>query len=377
MRKIIRYIFIMGVVIIINSPSLKLLYSTELINILGFIWIMTAFLYRLFVDKISVHMRLVRIIITFSVYFLFLLISALWSPASIAIIDILKYLQVYLLFITVLLSFNKDDLIIYIKWQIGWSTILAILHLLGIVQTNLALGQHYLTVGLPLGLGLVGLIGLSWEYINSDKSKRLWLHAILATIIASDLFSLRGRSPILMFVLVIYLFGILLMLFNPNRLRNLTLILIISLLIYFLFINFTSDILMSRFTELFQNVESEPRYGLYRYTIKMIMENPLGYGLESFPYYTGSSYPHNIFLESLFYGGIQSLIFVLPIFRKMIKVAIKSVKNKKLDLIVVSMMAVYVFLVWNISFNLTSSYVVFTIIAVQLSAGNTVLEERL
>ncbi|MGK0724382.1 hypothetical protein [Aerococcus urinaeequi] len=373
MKKVIHYIFVLGLIIIINSPSIKMFYSSELINIVGFFLIISSFLYRIFFENLIVHKNIIRLISSFSIFFLLLFLSALWSPIVITLIDILKYLQVFILFVSILLALNKMDLSTYIKWQISWSTILAISHLFGIVKTNLTLGQHYLTVGLPLGLGLVGILGQSWELVNSKNKIRLFLYSICALIIAGDLFSLRGRSPILMFVLVIYLFGLLIVLLNPNRTRNLIILLIISIVIYILFKNFTGDILMDRFTNLFKDVESEPRYALYRYTINLIKRNPLGYGLGSFAMYTGSSYPHNIFLEVIFYGGIQSLLFVLPIFLNMIITSVIAVKEKKQILIVISMMAIYVFLVWNISFDLTSSYVVFSIIAIQLGAGGFLL----
>lgn len=365
MKKIESILFMCGAFIVINAPSLKILYSSELINIAGFLMIVMGFFIRISFGTIVVNKKKIINLSMVTLFFIFIILSILWAPQAIRIRVLVQFLSVYLSFLFLYLGVQKEELHIYLRLQIFWSLLLAILHFNGFVTLNYLLGQHYLTVGLPLGLGFVQSVGMIIKDINEKKMGNVFTDFIIMAIIFIDLISLRGRSPVLMSILVIYVFGLLILFFENNKWRNIIFLISLTFLIIYLLNNFGRELLIERFITLFENTEEESRTHIFKTAIGMIMANPLGYGMNSFSFYTNYGYPHNIILESTLYGGIQATIFLLPVVINILFNTIVSVKKKVYSEIIISMITLYVLLIWNISYDLTSSYVLFSIIALQ------------
>lgn len=369
MNKIITYMFIFGAFVMINAPSLKLIYSSELINAFGMILLAIGFLYRIIFEKIFLNKKNLLLILCMTIFFLLLLISTLWSPVQFTLVSFLQYVSSYLSFIFLFIGFRTIDVKKYIYLQLFWSIILSGASLLGFIQTNSALGQHYLTIGLPLGLGLVGIFGIIMRDVNERSKSRITSKAFIAAILFLGLITLNGRSPIIMSVLVIYLSWMILIYFEKNKSKNILMILIISMLLIYLTANFAGEELLDRFNRLSSlntNPNEEPRTLIYNSAFRLIKRNFFGYGLQSFQYYTGYLYPHNIFLEIAFESGLQAIISFVPIVLTMLIKYINFLKNKNFLFISISMMSWYVLLIWNISYSLSNAYVFFSILALQL-----------
>ncbi|MFL9750695.1 O-antigen ligase family protein [Vibrio cyclitrophicus] len=130
------------------------------------------------------------------------------------------------------------------------------------------------------------------------------------------------------------------------------------------FITFNIEhILNDRQLHRIQRLESltdEPRYEVYSRALKLISESPvMGYGAGSTEKVFNGTYPHNIFLDVLFNGGLFLLIPLLIIVTKYLKLLISSLKWDKIYWEHLSILSIsfFLFLQWNISFGLDTIYI--------------------
>jgi O-antigen ligase len=130
-----------------------------------------------------------------------------------------------------------------------------------------------------------------------------------------------------------------------------------------------SDNFLDRYHRLFYNAEQEARTQLYFEALEFIKNNILGYGLNSSFSLIGY-YPHNIFLEIMLSCGIIGFIIfliILAIYFYKFKLAILD----RFYSLPLCMMSLYIFLLWNISYDLSRSYVPLGIIAVVIGSSNS------
>ncbi|MED4170868.1 O-antigen ligase family protein [Halalkalibacterium halodurans] len=367
------FLFAFSVAILINAPSIKVIfYSTEIVNILGtFLIIMVGILRSLKKSTINVNLNIILAAISITLLWGFLLISSFWSPEVVESKSIFQYLAVFVASLTMLLLSNKSDIKYYLTLQVVWSLFVALMHLTVGIQTDSSQGEHYLTIGLPIGIGLVISTGYIVKRINVKDSNYHVLQIVIFIMLLIGLITLRGRSPVIMSIITIYFFWVMLILKSRRKIiKNSFILTTITGIGLFIVAKFSSDIWLDRLMRFSDSSYEEPRIEIYQRTIKLISENILGYGLNSYSSITMGNYPHNIFLEITFYSGLIGLTFFSFFIWIFIKSVLKAITSRNFELITISMVAVYVLLIWNVSYSLSSTYVPFVALCFAVSTIN-------
>lgn len=371
------YIFI-----ILNIPSLKLIYSSSIINIAALLGLYFAGFWKHYSYNQLILMNSSKKLFMFLwfVFWLVLFYAGFWSTGSVLSLKlVIRYLIVYFLVIGGLLFTQLEDIKKIINLQIVWGSLLSILLLTVGISLNRELGQNYLTIGVPIAGSLLASFGyFLW---NKKPNKLFFLIAIIVLNVAS-LSSLPGRSPILFPVIIIVIYTLYFLYlsikyktFSLSKLTN-KLILIFSIILvsFYIAINTLSDFWLSRFNRMLYSPEEESRIDLYEPSIDAIFKNPFGYGLNEAEAIIGF-YPHNIFLEVFISGGIIAILFLLLIIL-VYGFSLNQGTQKNLDLFLMSMVTNYFFMVWNISFDLGSSYLPFTGIAIFIAATQDLFKSK-
>lgn len=363
--------------LIINTPSVKLIYSSDVINIITVMSLWALGIYRLIiVDKgiIRIGKQKKRFIILFTLLWIILLSSGIFGPNSnINILYFIQYIGVYVTVLGILLFVKYNELSHIVMFQILWALILSLVKLTIGIDLDADKGQHYLTVGVPLASGLVTSIGLMFI----SKSIILKISLIFSSsVITLGLTSLYGRAPIILSAGTILFFWILLILHSHSikiAIKRLLFFIILVCGLVALGLNHINDLWIYRFMRL-ADLSDEPRYYLYKEVIELNLSNPFGYGLNAHGTLIGN-YPHNIFLEFLMSAGIISVFVFVSILTIFIKCLKKSIQIKSY-LLPVAMLSTYLLLTWNVSFNLTSSYIPFGVIAALISSFEDIFPKR-
>lgn len=354
---------------IINTPSLKVFYSSEIINIgslSGLYFLGLIKLYHknnLSLNKIQTN----SLGIFTAMWAILLLYGIIGSNVNVDFLYFTRILSVYLVFLGVLLFVTYErELVFYIVFQALWGLLLAVLlQTLGIT-TDKGLGQHYLTLGVPLAASIVLLIG---TYLSSARTIKRTIYLILPSLVMLfGMVTLLGRAPII-FSLTIVIFFTLVVVIKEKKsiLKNMAILLTtVTILLYIISIN-VSAYWFNRFLRLLAFEES--RVIIYRTVLGYIIDNPLGYGLNAYALLR-RGYPHNIFLEIFLVGGLPAfialLIFLMYFIVRLYKI---SLINNKLVL-PFFMMSLYFFLTWNVSFELGGTYMLFGAMAIAISSTN-------
>ncbi|MGK7950547.1 MAG: O-antigen ligase family protein [Xenococcaceae cyanobacterium] len=347
---------------ILNLPSIKLLYSSEIVNILAIIGL--GFTYFLNSSKILIGEKRIQCFAIFSLFWMILLIYGIFgSDAVVSNLIFLRYISVYFTVVGLIFFISEKDLPKIIVWQIIWGTILSIYQINYGFNFDKFEGIHYQTVAIPMTTSLLIILGLIFFTKNIVRKKNdkfiLWTCLLLNIL---SITTLEGRSPLLFSLLVLVIFLLYkvnwgFFLKGRNSLKILRVVLITFILIYIGFINLQAKLSnwgLERYYRLFYNIQQEPRIGLYQGAIRAIIENPLGYGLNAAEKLIGF-YPHNIFLEILISAGIIGLIPFLILVALYIHKMKNTVKKSSYH-VPFAMMSLYLFFTWNVSFDLASSY---------------------
>ncbi|SHH14485.1 O-antigen ligase family protein [Virgibacillus chiguensis] len=349
--------------LILNIPSLKIIYSTPLINIILPLALWSVGILKIISNKqlnLS-YSRVKFLLILYMFWGMIFLITFVRMPTLLTYDNLLKYIVSLIIVTGVLLFLYKQEILNVLYFQVLWALCLSMQKIIWGIELNRGLGQHYLTLGLPLSAGIVCAILLLF-YERGRKITKTFLIVSITTILFA-LTSLSGRSPVILSVLIPLIITIIHLFMEKRIVKKVKVLIAILMFIpvfLFLVYNNMSDRLLNTLTNDY-NFENEPRFIIYSKSISLIKDNPLGYGLNSGE--LGVSYPHNIFLETAMSGGIFSLsilvIMLFFVFSKFFK-AINYGSYK----IVCSALALLYFLTWNISYDLTSSYIPFSAIAI-------------
>ncbi|MDJ0691862.1 MAG: hypothetical protein QNJ41_25590 [Xenococcaceae cyanobacterium MO_188.B32] len=350
---------------ILNTPSLKLLYFSPLVNIVAILGLYSSYLFGK--AKISTSQARVNCLTIFSLFWGILLISGIiGSDASVNLELIFRYVSVYLALVALIFFINKKAISQIIAWQIIWGTALSLYQItyqfpLHKLNKNI----HYNTIAIPMASSLIAILGIL--LFNKVKIKSKLSKIILWLCLSCNLLSLTslpGRGPLIYPIIVVVFFSCLKYNYftifqTKNLLKKSKNLLIFILLIYSSFNNIQTKLdnwALQRYQLFFSAIHKEPRLELYQSSIEAIINSIfLGYGLNSSVNIVGF-YPHNIFLEILLSAGIIALIpflfFIIWYLKKISNSALFEVDN-----IPIAMTSCYLFLTWNTSFDLASSYV--------------------
>lgn len=350
---------------ILNTPSLKLLFFSPLVNIVAILGLYGSYFIRS--AKIHVDQTRVTCLAILSFFWGILLISgAIGSDAMVDFPLFIRYVSVYFALVAIIFCINRKDIPCLISWQILWGTTLSLYQ--AIYQISFAGFEgsiHYNTVAIPMSSSLVAVLGIlffSRPKVTSKLTKvALWL-CVIANLLGIT--SLTGRGPIIYALAVILLVVFLRInyskIFSWKNIGNLIKTLLASgILGYLAYINVRAKLSgwqIDRYLRIVHEIGKEPRIEAYRIAIEAIANNPWGYGLNAAVNLKNGFYPHNLFLEILISGGIIALIpfiiLVIWYWKKVRHVILWDTENVPL-----AMMSGYLFLTWNTSFDLASSYV--------------------
>jgi hypothetical protein len=364
--------------LIINTPSIKIIYRSELINIAAVCCLWGAGLYKLLVMSdgrvMFGKLRAWFILLFASLWVLLFLYGSLAPESEASLRLFLQYAGVFGAVIGLLLFVTRSEEIrMFLLWQIVWAVLLAIVQLTVGIELDRAENQHYLTLGVPLAAGLVSIFG----YIL--LAERIAVKVILlapAAVITMGLATLFGRAPILFSTGTIIVFWLMVIWRNGSlykKIAQLVLLLGTGTVVYLILKQNVSDYWLYRFEKL-QNVGEESRMTIYRTAFEMIEKNPFGYGMNASDAYIGI-YPHNILLETMISGGIGSLMLLIGLIAMFLYVIGRSVKTRTY-LMPCCMLATYLLLTWNVSFNLTGAYTPIGAIALSIVAWELLEREQ-
>lgn len=352
--------------LIFNAPSLKIFLGSELINIIGVIglWITGVIIYR---NKLTITKHQIYFLVTFSILWILLILSGIFGIEGYVDNKIfIQYLGLYFSVVGILLFNSYNDISKFVFLQVSWAILITTFNFMGIINLNKDLGNHYLTVGVPIATGLICVFGL---IIMGTNKKQQFLMLFISIYLIFGLTSLNGRSPILFSLAIIICFYIWISIRQKSfkkKIRKLISFLLLFTIGYNVLLNTLSDTWINRFLRIFSSSDEESREGIYNKAYNLFIEMPFGYGINAHDRILGH-YPHNIILELLLSGGIIALLLFIILILLFIKIMIKtSVPGSYL--IVMSMITVYFLMTWNVSFNLTSSYLPFGSIALVVSS---------
>lgn len=364
--KTVSFLLAFIVFLTINIPSIKFFYSSEFVNVILFIGLWVVGIIK-FLNKKSITISRSKITFLILFYVLWLLIFAvtmLNSPENITLKYLSQYIVTFLFATGAVLFLSKEEIPKILNYQILWALFLAIQQITVGIELTRTLGQHYLTLGLPLAAGFVCASSFLFYYKSKKAYKLLLLVVMISSLTA--LLSLSGRSPVLLSVTIPILIAFVFLVTKKGILEKakifFSIVIIGPVSIYFIY-NSLPDKLMNRLQRI--TTGNEPRELIYRQSIRLIKENPMGYGLKTSE--LGFSYPHNIFLEVTLSGGIAALaaLVVLSIY-----MLVKIFKSMRIDAFAItsSGLAMVTFITWNISYDLSSSYIPFIAMAVLITA---------
>lgn len=371
-RIVLSIIFSFFVFLTLNLPSVKLFYSSSLLNIVACagIWFVGFIRQGILKDQ---RVTLKEYQMKYFLYFGLLwgglfYVTLLHLPPVIGIIDTFQYISVAIFTIGILVFLRKEDLNYLFIFQMLWGCLISFLEYTRGIPKDRSLGQHYLTSGVAIVVTIVMVFG----YIYSSNSKSVIKISLIPVLVLlyAGVTSLRGRAPI-MLSLLIPLIIIFISVLTERDLRKkiifLTLIIGITGVSLVILYNVLPDYTIDRILRMFVSIEEEPRYNVYRNTIQLILENPFGIGLGGYKEYMG--YPHNIFLEIVLSGGFIMILPIIFLGYIILRTAIKVIKEKSATLIWLSIL-LYIFFTWNISFELSGTYMLFSVIVIYFKSYN-------
>lgn len=146
---------------IINIPSIKIFYSSELLNIS---LLMSIFILGLLRNgyKIPLSKSKINFLKIWSIFWILFLC---YTPFGLYkdIITIIRYLSTYLYIVGLILFIDNKHLPSIISAQIIWGTLISFSSFYGLISLDRSLGQHYLTLGVPISASLCCLAGFFFK----------------------------------------------------------------------------------------------------------------------------------------------------------------------------------------------------------------------
>lgn len=368
--------------LILNLPSVKVIYFSELINILALFGL---YFFSIIgnVKKLYLSKAKSKFLVVFSIFWVVLLFSGVIGQDSVMTYKlIIRYIYVYFTVIGLLFWVKEKHIPGILFLQIFWGTGLSIFQIIyGFTVSMYDNAIHYNTLAVPVACSLISISGLLFftkKIVSGYLKIIMW---ICMTLNLLALTSSPGRSPVIFSILIIILFSFLKAIFKNkkstllNKHKKNSLLKTAFILIIIIYVGYQniqtklSSLWLERYYNLFSKTEDEPRNQLWLPALNAIANNPLGYGLNSSETIIGF-YPHNIFLEILFSAGIFGLIpFLLILF--ILFYQIRMIVAYSSYYLPVAMISIYLLLMWNVSFDLASSYMPFGAMAIAIGLDTT------
>lgn len=343
---------------VLNIPSLKIIFSpTSLINVgaIGGLAFLGGIRFLFFEkEKIFLFQRFNLILLINLIALVFLLYGLFAPDTTLGMNGAFRYLSVYIALMATILFINKDDVKFIIPIQIVWGVILTLYFLFFGLELDTSAGQHYLTLGVPLAVGMLMSGATAWNHVSVIIKILTTASTVLLMI---GLLSLSGRAPVLFSfsVLLAYSFFVAI---RSGSLKFIIYTIVSTVIALAGALYFVSDYWIDRVLRIFNNLSEEPRARVYSFYLNKVIDNPLGYGLNSDEILLNGTYQHNIFLAFLIETGIIGFILFMVFVVFYVKAAFFLLKNFHKNFMLMSLLlaSVYLFMTWNVSFEIASAY---------------------
>jgi len=353
------YIESFSIFFLLSIPSIKILYSSSLINFIPIILLIFSLFHK---EKLKIPQFKKNLIQYWSLFSIILILFYL-NGLYIDSIDIfIKYIFLFTSILLIIVFTTYKHLKIINLIIIFWGVFLALWQLTYGIPTYREFGQHYLTVSLPIGVACVNLLIVLFF---GKKLKYRLGYLMLFCITFLSLGTLLSRSAII-FPIIIFLLSFVLIGFFRKDGNNYYKLLFLIILLFFINIDYTNLLNFIDFKQakrLVLTLESLGDEGridsLYKPAINLIYNSPIiGHGTNSSKYLLGF-YPHNIFLEILVSGGVVLFSIFLLFISKFLKYFFKTLIYARSNIVLLgfSSSAMFFLMQWNTSFDLTVSYI--------------------
>ncbi|MDO6678458.1 O-antigen ligase family protein [Shewanella sp. 4_MG-2023] len=359
-----------AIFILTNLPSIKLFFSSAVLNVVCFVMLIISFLLK---EKLYFETTEKKEAVFSVLIILICCICMAFVAGAQVNVDTYKILFSILcvLLVSLVLNYNTAELVV--KLYCVWALFLSIYHIFIGITFNPSMGQSYLTLSVPLGAFLTVLLTMLLIFKLSILAKLSYFCCLLVVLLA--LSSLLSRSAIIFPILIS--FSITLFFFFKNWRSNKSSLFFLLLFVFFALFYLSNNFdLISEFRQLdriertITNMSEEPRVRIYEQVLSWIVDSPLhGYGLGSPFVMMGGGYPHNIFLDLLLNGGVLLLMITLPFLILYLINLTETFSAKKLNSwrVISASLSLFLFLQWNTSFSLNSLHIPFTFILVFIS----------
>ncbi|MCC5937196.1 MAG: O-antigen ligase family protein [Lunatimonas sp.] len=354
----------------LSLPSLKLIYSSPLLNV-GLMALYGFFLLHFYVSSptpVFLGIRQRIFLFLFICLMLLVFISYFVFPFSYFSFDkLVKYAFIFIAALTTATFVERVHIRLLVNLLIAWGLILCVWKLTIGISLNFEKGQTYLTYGMPIGCSLMLLLIRVFEKLSSTQI------LVLLAFIGLNIFVIltsRGRSsiifPFLSFgvVLTAALFSI--------RNRKVAAKVLLAGGVFFLAVgsyvlaNLETFKSLARVIALVESGGEDNRLDLWLPAVEAISRNPFGYGTDAHEYIL-IHYPHNIFLEiGLAYGIIGVLLFLGILF--LTAQRFRENIRKNVYYISISAIGLYFLLSWNTSHDFATATIPFVAFALALKA---------
>lgn len=328
-----------GIFVLLSIPSLKLVYSSTLINAIPLLLLSAA---RLLILSRPLSTAAIQALVLWLAFSVALLSTGVMDAGDTK--TIAKYAYHIVAVCLVILVASRSVMIGVGHLLVVWGAFIALWQLTLGVPTDRELGQHYLTVAMPMGAA-IAYASASVLLCTRIRHLLLWLALIALLLLA--LSTLTARAALL---------------FSFSASKQLVIVvgwLIAAPIIAAVAIRYIKFDQTQRMTRLFTQWESEPRMQKYLDAFSYIGERPLlGYGFGSSERLFGN-HPHNLFLEIMTHGGVVLLLVFVPLLilfaRSFWRMARLSDTSR--HTVSFAAVAVFFFLQWNVSFPFSGAYI--------------------
>lgn len=347
--------------LLVSTPSIKLFFSTPILNVLFLGLVLAALMFRRRFCPIRANRINLIIWGVFSIVLLFDLVLAIDSISTGTLIRAIYFI---LGVAAAFLAFTPGAARWLTFFLLVWGSIVALVQVTVGIDYDRSLGQHYLTVSLPIGIALTGaVVALLAGRIRPHHGVFLLGLCCLCLISLATLYS---RSALIYPPVVV---GFVLFLSMVSRRAPANIWRQGSRILFLVLISlpFTGAIefkQLNRLEEL-SNFEDELRWRIFVQAFKHIKESPIyGHGVDA-SYALMGIYSHNIFLEVALTGGIfllAAFLAIMLVYTVSVRSAIVRPEVGSISPMMIGM-SLFSLLQWNTSFDLLTAYVPLVLVA--------------
>lgn len=298
------------------------------------------------------NVKAVLFLVLFLFFYFFIFLSFFYELSDTDITYVMKIVSLVMFsFSAFILSRNivKNPLILSLLLA-SFGAFMSVLFLIKYIKPSGAGELSYLNLALPIGIGILSAV-YSLLQNKSGVLRKVFILTLIA-IQAVAILSLSARMVLISVALLIFITAM--RNIGNNKWVIISALIVGCIIFYFLDgLVPQSDFLIFKIERLLDNYKDEPRFYVYIKSIELIINNPFGYGLQSY-YKLLGFYPHNIFIEIMMSSGIFAFVIFLILFFYAFSCSAKIFFNRELS--IYAMIFIYFTIQWSFSYDLSASY---------------------